>query len=229
VPADELIVMQDVRKVYHLGEVDVVPLQGVSVTVRRGELVAIRGASGSGKTTLLNLLGCLDRPTSGRYVLDGRDVSRLSRDELASVRNRSFGFVFQSFNLLGRTTALENVELPLLYGAPLPAAERRQRARRLLERVGLADRLEHHPGQLSGGQQQRVAIARALVTEPLVLLADEPTGNLDSKAGAEILDLFLELNAEGLTVILVTHDAAVAARAPRTIQMADGHVLESAA
>ena len=228
-PADELIVMQDVHKVYHLGEVDVVPLQGVSLTVRRGELVAIRGASGSGKTTLLNLMGCLDRPTRGRYVLDGREVSALSRDELAAVRNRSFGFVFQSFNLLGRTSALENVELPLLYGDAPPAAERQQRSRAMLERVGLSDRLDHHPGQLSGGQQQRVAIARALVTRPLVLLADEPTGNLDSKSGAEILELFMQLNAEGLTVILVTHDAAVAAHAGRTIHVADGRVLEDAA
>jgi putative ABC transport system ATP-binding protein len=229
VPSDELIVMRDVRKVYRLGEVDVVPLQGVSLGVRRGELVAIRGASGSGKTTLLNLLGCLDRPTSGSYRLDDRDVSALSRDELAAVRNRSFGFVFQSFNLLGRTSAVENVELPLLYGEALPARERRERALAMLGKVGLADRVDHHPGQLSGGQQQRVAIARALVTRPLVLLADEPTGNLDSKAGAEILQLFLELNAEGLTVILVTHDPAVAARAPRTIHVADGRILESAA
>ncbi|HZM00796.1 MAG TPA: ABC transporter ATP-binding protein [Planctomycetota bacterium] len=228
-PADELIVMQDVHKVYHLGEVDVVPLQGVSLTVRRGELVAIRGASGSGKTTLLNLIGCLDRPTRGRYALDGREVSALSRDELAAVRNRSFGFVFQSFNLLGRTSALENVELPLLYGDAPPAQERQERSRAMLERVGLADRLEHHPGQLSGGQQQRVAIARALVTRPLVLLADEPTGNLDSRSGAEILELFMRLNAEGLTVILVTHDAAVAAHARRTILVADGRVLEDAA
>jgi len=228
-PAGELIVMQDVHKIYHLGEVDVVPLQGVSLTVRRGELVAIRGASGSGKTTLLNLIGCLDRPSRGSYRLDGRDVSGLSRDELAGVRNKSFGFVFQSFNLLGRTSALENVELPLLYGETLPAPQRQQRARQMLERVGLADRVTHHPGQLSGGQQQRVAIARALVTQPLVLLADEPTGYLDSKSGAEILELFLELNAEGLTVIIVTHDASVAARAPRTIHVADGRVLESAA
>ena len=228
-PADELIVMQDVHKVYHLGEVDVVPLQSVSLTVRRGELVAIRGASGSGKTTLLNLMGCLDRPTSGRYVLDGRDVSRLSRDQLAAVRNRSFGFVFQSFNLLGRTSAAENVELPLLYGEALPAKERQERAKEMLVRVGLGERLEHHPGQLSGGQQQRVAIARALVTRPLVLLADEPTGNLDSRSGAELLELFMQLNAEGLTVIIVTHDAAVADHCRRTIQVADGRVLEDAA
>ncbi len=227
--ADEVIVLQDVHKTYRLGEVDVRPLQGVSLVVRRGEMVAVQGASGSGKTTLLNLVGCLDRPTSGRYVLDGRDVSNLSRDELARVRHESFGFVFQNYALLGRTSALENVELPLLYGDAPPAAVRRERAREALVRVGLADRMDHRPGQLSGGQQQRVAIARALVTRPLILLADEPTGNLDTRSGAEILQLFSQLHAEGLTVVIVTHDAAVAGAARRVIQVRDGRVLEVAA
>ncbi len=227
---EELIVLQDVRKTYHLDEVDVHPLRGVSVTIRRGELVAIQGASGSGKTTLLNIIGCLDRPTSGHYVLQGRDIARLSADELAGVRHGTFGFVFQSFCLLGKTSALENVELPLLYGSPPPQRLRRERARAMLERVGLADRVLHHPGQLSGGQQQRVAIARALVTEPSVLLADEPTGNLDSASGREILDLFLKLNAEGLTVIIVTHDPSIASQARRVVRVSDGLlVLEAAA
>ena len=224
-----VIELHDVCKTYHLGEVDVRPLRGVSLAIGHGELVAIRGASGSGKTTLLNVIGCLDRPSSGRYLLAGRDVSRLSRDELAGVRHGTFGFVFQSFALLGRTSALENVELPLLYGDPPPARERRERARAMLERVGLGDRLDHHPGQLSGGQQQRVAIARALVTQPRVLLADEPTGNLDTRAGADILELFERLNAEGLTIVLVTHDPAVARRARRVIQVSDGLILEAAA
>jgi putative ABC transport system ATP-binding protein len=229
VRAPAVIELRDVRKTYRMGEVDVQPLRGVSVSVARGELVAIQGASGSGKTTLLNIIGCLDRPTSGSYVLEGRDVSRLSKDELAAVRHRTFGFVFQQFNLLGRTSALENVELPLLYGDTPPSRERHERARTLLERVGLGDRIDHHPGQLSGGQQQRVAIARSLVTRPSVLLADEPTGNLDSKAGAEILELFLQLNREGLTIVLVTHDPSVAARAPRQIVVRDGLIVEGGA
>jgi putative ABC transport system ATP-binding protein len=229
VASDAIIVLEDVAKTYRMGEVDVKPLQGVSLSIGRGEFVAIQGASGSGKTTLLNLVGCLDKPTSGRYVLNGRDVSRLSRDELARVRHETFGFVFQNFALLGRTTALDNVELPLLYGNPPTARERRQRAREMLERVGLGDRVEHHPGQLSGGQQQRVAIARALVTRPHLLLADEPTGNLDTRAGADVMKLFLQLNREGLTIILVTHDPAVAAQTGRIIQVSDGRILEAAA
>jgi len=226
---EPVIQLRDVSKTYRMGEVDVRPLRGVSLDIHAGELVAIRGASGSGKTTLLNVIGCLDRPSAGRYLLGGRDVSGLSRDQLAQVRHETFGFVFQSFALLGRTSALENVELPLLYGDPPAAKERRERARQMLERVGLGDRVEHHPGQLSGGQQQRVAIARALVTRPQVLLADEPTGNLDTRAGADILELFLRLNAEGLTIVLVTHDGAVAQRARRTIHVSDGRILEAAA
>jgi len=228
-PGEELLALRDVVKVYRLGEVDVKPLRGVSLSITRGEFVAIRGASGSGKTTLLNLIGCLDRPTSGSYVLDGRDVSRLSRDELAGVRHQSFGFVFQSFNLLGRTSARENVEMPLLYGQTVAAPQRRERALAMLQRVGLADRVTHHPGQLSGGQQQRVAIARALVTQPPVLLADEPTGNLDTRSGRDILDLFLQLNREGLTIILVTHDPKVSAEAGRTIEVEDGLIVDRAA
>jgi putative ABC transport system ATP-binding protein len=205
-------------------------LKGVSLEVRRGELVALMGASGSGKSTLMNILGCLDRPTSGRYWLDGTEVSRLSAVDRAVVRGRKIGFVFQSFNLLARTSALENVRMPLAYARPkVSAAEGRDRARRLLDLVGLGDRMDHHPSQLSGGQQQRVAIARALVNNPPVLLADEPTGNLDSKTSAEILAMFQRLNAdEGLTVILVTHDTTVGAAARRSIHIRDG-LIESGA
>ena len=226
---EEVIVLRDVHKTYHLGEVDVRPLQGVSLSIRRGELVAIQGQSGSGKTTLLNVLGCLDRPTSGSYTLLGRDVSRLGKDELAAVRHETFGFVFQSFQLLGRASALENVELPLLYGKAPPRKERHERAAAMLKRVGLGDRMDHHPGQLSGGQQQRVAIARALVTRPRLLLADEPTGNLDTRSGADILALFKELNREGLTIVIVTHDPGLAAQCQRTIAVSDGRILEAAA
>ena len=226
---EEVIVLRDVHKIYHLGEVDVRPLQGVSLSIRRGELVAIQGQSGSGKTTLLNVLGCLDRPTSGSYTLLGRDVSRLSKDQLALVRHETFGFVFQSFQLLGRASAIENVELPLLYGDAPPRSERHKRAIAMLERVGLGERLKHHPGQLSGGQQQRVAIARALVTQPALLLADEPTGNLDTRSGADILGLFKELNREGLTIVIVTHDPGIAAQCQRTISVSDGRILEAAA
>ena len=220
----ELIKLVDIRKTYHLGEMDVPVLKGVSLTIDRGEFVALTGASGSGKTTLMNLLGCLDRPTSGQYWLDGEEVSRLSADGRALVRNKKIGFVFQSFNLLSRTSALENVIMPLAYTASnLSDVECRRRGRALLERVGLGDRLDHHPSQLSGGQQQRVAIARALVNNPPVLLADEPTGNLDSKTSVEILEMFRQLNEEqGITVILVTHDANVAAHTRRTIRMRDG-------
>jgi ABC-type lipoprotein export system ATPase subunit len=220
----ELIKLEDITKTYHLGEVDVPVLKGVSLTIDRGEMVALMGASGSGKTTLMNLLGCLDRPTSGRYWLDGEEVSGLSTDARAMVRNRKIGFVFQNFNLLARTSALENVMMPLAYTAQnLSDREGRRRARDVLERVGLGDRLDHEPSQLSGGQQQRVAIARALVNYPPLLFADEPTGNLDSRTSEEILRMFEQLNAEeGITIILVTHAAEVAEHAKRVIRIRDG-------
>jgi putative ABC transport system ATP-binding protein len=217
---------RELHKTYASGDVEVHALRGVSIAVEPGELVSIMGTSGSGKSTLMNILGCLDRPTSGSLILDGRDVSRLSKDELAEVRNRTLGFVFQSFNLLPRTTALENVELPLLY-AGVPAKERRARATRALERVGLADRQGHTPNQLSGGQQQRVAIARALVGEPKIILADEPTGNLDTATSDEVMGLFTELGKAGITVVLVTHEPDIAARTERVITMRDGKVISS--
>jgi len=221
-----LLRLDGVTKVYHLGDgVDVHALRGVSLDVVAGEFVAVMGASGSGKSTLMNLLGCLDRPTEGAYVLEGRDVSRLSRNDLAEVRNRTMGFVFQSFNLLSRTSAKENVELPLLY-AGATGRERKERALASLERVGLADRAHHHPNQLSGGQQQRVAIARALVNQPRILLADEPTGNLDSRTSVEIMALFQELGRSGITVVLVTHEPDIAAYATRVVVMRDGRVVD---
>lgn len=226
----ELIKLVDIRKTYQLGEVDVPVLKGVSLSIARGEMVALMGTSGSGKTTLMNILGCLDRPSSGQYWLDGEEVSRLSADERALVRNRKIGFVFQNFNLLARTSALENVQMPLSYTAQnLSESEGRRRAQALLERVGLGERLDHEPSQLSGGQQQRVAIARALVNHPPLLFADEPTGNLDSRTSEEILTMFQKLNAEeGITIILVTHDAEVAGHAQRTIRIRDGLIEEGA-
>ena len=224
----ELIKLDDIRKTYHLGEIDVPVLKGVSLSIDRGEMVALMGASGSGKTTLMNILGCLDRPTSGHYWLDGQEVSRLSGDQRAMIRNQKIGFVFQSFNLLARTSALDNVMMPLTYTASsMPDREARKRATQVLERVGLGDRLVHHPSQLSGGQQQRVAIARALVNNPPLLFADEPTGNLDSKTSKEILRMFQGLSDEdGITVVLVTHDAGVAHYARRVIRISDGLIAQ---
>ena len=224
-PGAPLILLEGVTKSYPLGSGWLRVLDDVSLSVMPGEFVAIMGTSGSGKSTLMNVLGCLDRPTAGRYLLDGRDVSRLSRAELARVRNEWIGFVFQNFNLLARTSALENVELPLVY-AGVARKERLERARAALERVGLGDRLEHHPSQLSGGQQQRVAIARALVNQPRFLLADEPTGNLDSRTSAAIMAFLQELNVAGLTIIYVTHDADIARYASRVITLLDGRVVQ---
>ena len=219
-----LIEVEDVHKVYKTGDVEVHALRGVSLSIDRGEFVAIMGSSGSGKSTLMNLLGCLDRPTSGRYLLAGREVSRMDRDELAEVRNEVLGFVFQSFNLLSRTDALENVELPLVYRG-VGSRERHRRATSALQRVGLAERLDHTPAQLSGGQQQRVAIARAIVGEPKVILADEPTGNLDSKTSLEVMALFQELGRSGITVVLVTHEPDIAEFASRVVVVKDGIIL----
>ena len=226
-----LIELQDIYKTYYLGEVDVPVLKGISLNVGQGELVALMGASGSGKSTLMNILGCLDHPTAGKYWLDGEEVSHLSPDGRALIRNRKIGFVFQGFNLLPRTTALDNVTMPLSYTSEnLTEREGRQRATELLERVGLGDRMHHEPSQLSGGQQQRVAIARALVNRPRLLFADEPTGNLDSKTSKEILQMFQRLNQEeGITIILVTHDASIAQYARRTVRISDGVIVDDAA
>ena len=222
--ADALIDIRDVTKTYGSGETAVHALRGVSLRVAAGEYVAVMGSSGSGKSTLMNILGCLDVPSRGEYWLDGSNVARLTEDQQALVRGRKIGFIFQSFNLIPRTTALANVELPLTY-AHLRRAERRQRAGRALELVGLTDRAGHRPNQLSGGQQQRVAIARALATGPRILLADEPTGNLDLHSTDEVLDMFDQLNADGRTVVVITHEHEVAARARRLIQVADGRIV----
>ena len=218
-----IVATEELTKDYHLGPHTVHALRGVSVSIEPGEFVAVMGPSGSGKSTFMNLLGCLDRPSAGRYWLDAQDVARLSRDQLATVRNAKIGFVFQMFNLLARTSALENVELPLLYGG-ISSRERRQRARARLEAVGLADREHHHPSQLSGGQQQRVAIARALVNDPAMILADEPTGNLDTRTSVEILALLQRLNRQGLTIVLVTHEPDIATYAGRRLVFRDGRL-----
>jgi len=221
-----LVELQDLVKIYSLGEVEVRALDGVSLAIAAGEFVAVMGPSGSGKSTLMNIVGCLDRPTSGRYVLDGIDASGLDKNARAEVRNAKIGFVFQNFNLLARTTAVENVELPLLYSDRLSTArERRERAMAMLARVGLAGREGHRPSQLSGGQQQRVAIARALVTDPAILLADEPTGNLDSRVSEEIMAILQELNGQGRTVIIITHEADIAQFAGRAVAFRDGRIV----
>jgi ABC-type lipoprotein export system ATPase subunit len=225
----QLIKLDEICKTYHIGEIAVPVLKGVSLVIETGELVALMGASGSGKSTLMNILGCLDRPTSGEYWLEGKEVSHLSADERALVRNQKLGFVFQNFNLLPRTSALENVVMPLSYSAEnMSEREARRRAEEMLQRVGLEDRLYHHPSQLSGGQQQRVAIARALVNRPSVLFADEPTGNLDSRTSEEVLRMFQQLNEEnGITIILVTHDPNVAQHARLIVQIHDGLIVSS--
>jgi putative ABC transport system ATP-binding protein len=219
-----VIEVRDLRKSYAIGDITVHALRGVSLTVHRGEYVAIMGASGSGKSTLMNILGCLDVGTSGTYRLGGTDVSRLDEDDLSDARGRQIGFVFQSFNLIPRTRAVTNVELPLIYGG-LPRGQRRPQALRALERVGLGARVDHLPSELSGGQQQRVAIARALVTNPSLILADEPTGNLDTHSTQEILEIFAQLHADGVTVVLITHEDEVAAHAERTIRLSDGEII----
>jgi putative ABC transport system ATP-binding protein len=222
-----LIDIRDITKVYPMGEENVYALRGVSVGVERGEYVAIMGPSGSGKSTLMNLIGCLDTPTSGSYILNGKEVARMSDDELAAIRNQEIGFVFQTFNLLPRTSGVQQVELPLVYGG-LSRKERRDRAVKALNAVGLGDRMNHTPNEMSGGQRQRVAIARALINDPSILLADEPTGNLDSQTGAEIMALFDELNSRGNTIVLVTHEEDIAAHARRIVRLKDGQIWDDA-
>jgi putative ABC transport system ATP-binding protein len=223
--AEEVIGISALRKVYRMGDIEVEALRGIDVSIHRGEFVAVMGASGSGKSTFMNIVGCLDRPTAGSYFLEGEDVSRLTSDDWALIRNRKIGFVFQGFNLLSRTSALENVELPMMYNA-MPAKVRRERAVAMLKLVGLEERLDHMPNQLSGGQQQRVAVARSLVNRPALILADEPTGNLDTKTSAEIMELFQNLNdREGITIVLVTHEPDIAAYAKRQILFRDGLII----
>lgn len=217
-----MIELEDITKVFRMGKVDVHAIRGIDLSIQRGEMVSIIGASGSGKSTLLNIIGCLDRPTSGRYTFDGVDIGRLSDDKLAEMRNKEFGFVFQEFNLLTRVSGLSNVELPLIYGG---SRRKRHKAMEALKRVGLGARANHKPTELSGGEQQRVAIARALVNEPAVILADEPTGNLDSAATSDIISIFSDLNREGITVIIITHEMDVANQTQRVIRLLDGRVV----
>lgn len=223
---NDIIKVENLRRVFDVGAEKVHALKGISFTVTEGEFVSIMGTSGSGKSTLLNILGCLDTPTSGEYYIDGISISDRTKDELSVIRNRKIGFVFQSYNLLARTSALENVELPLLYNGSVSASERHERAKHSLELVGLQDRMYHMPNQLSGGQQQRVAIARALVNDPVILLADEATGNLDTRTSYEIMSLFQELNSQGKTIAFVTHEPDIAVFTGRTIQLRDGHIVK---
>lgn len=221
---EDIIVVEDLHKIYKMGDVDVHALRGVSVIIKRGEFVSVMGPSGSGKSTFMNIIGCLDKPTSGTYFLEGRDISQLDKNRLAEIRNKKIGFVFQNFNLLPRATALENVELPLLYDS-IPSGKRTKIVREALAMVGLQEREKHYPTQLSGGQQQRVAIARAIINEPSILLADEPTGNLDTNTSVEIMEIFKALNAQGKTIIMITHDREIARYAGRVIQFRDGKVV----
>jgi putative ABC transport system ATP-binding protein len=225
---NRIIETKDIHKIYHVGDVDVPALRGIDLVVESGEFVAIMGASGSGKSTLMNILGCLDQPTSGTYLLDGVNVDDLGKDEYADIRNQKIGFVFQVFNLLPRTSALENVELPLVYDRSRRIQDSRKAAMEALEKVGLADRLDHEPSQLSGGQQQRVAIARALVNRPALILADEPTGNLDSRTSVDVMTVFQDLNDQGITIVLVTHEDDIAIYARRIVRMRDGRIYEDA-
>jgi len=223
---DIVIGVKNLVKTYVVGEVEVKALRGVNLEVQRGEFLAVNGPSGSGKSTFMHIVGCLDRPTSGQYLLDGQDVSRMTKDQLAAVRNKKIGFVFQGFNLLSRTSALDNVELPLLYGSGMKSAERHRRAMEVLTAVGLGNRADHHPNQLSGGQQQRVAIARALINNPSILLADEPTGNLDTKTSIEVMGIFQRLNRDrGITVVLITHELDIAEYGTRIVSFRDGQVV----